>query len=100
MKIRNEAAASFLVTFRSIKTKIKVLTANADKLVGHSYQTEPSGVGAVYLGSHVKGAIMHGMVGSECSVHPPHPPRKVASLHASYMHILWAFSVISTGSCG
>lgn len=86
MKIRNEAAASFLVTFGSIKTKIKVLTANADKLVGHSYQTEPSGVGAVYLGSHVKGAIMHGVVGSECSVHPTAPPQEsfisACQLHA------------------
>lgn len=41
MKIRN---ASFLVTFRNIKTEIKVVTADADELVGHSYQIEPSGV--------------------------------------------------------
>ena len=34
----------------------------------YPYQAKPSG--AVCLGSHVKGAIMHGGVGSECSVHP------------------------------
>lgn len=49
--------------------------------------------GPVYLGSHEMGANMHVAVGSECT----NPPGKL-HLCVCQLHILWAFTVNSTGS--
>lgn len=71
----------------------------------HFYLTEPSG--AVELGSRMKSVILHEVGGvrkrMQCAHNPASPPplpRKASSVRASCMHILWAFSVDSTGSIG
>lgn len=106
----NEAPTSLLLIFREHKGGDKSFNGFCQEAglfmvprgPRHFYLTEPSG--AVELGSRMKSVILHeDWRGKEedavCTQSPP-PPRKASSVLASCMHILWAFSVDSTGSTG
>lgn len=89
--LRNEASASFLVTFRKPKDTIRVLTANANKL---DFLRCAVGLDTPIRLNHLELSIWEAMwrvpscmgrvvLGSECSVHqptphsPPPPPGKL-----------------------